>query len=65
MISLHKRLAFIIDVTNSLAAQRCELEQLRKEVGEAELRDLGCAQAAAALGSNERRPGRSEDTRAN
>jgi hypothetical protein len=50
MISLHERLAFISDVTNRLAAQRCELEQLRSEVGKAELRESLRAQAAASLG---------------
>jgi len=40
MISLPESLASIIDVTNRLAAQRCELEQLRREVRKAELRIL-------------------------
>jgi len=37
MISLHERLAFIVDLTNRLTAQRCELEQLRSQVRKAEL----------------------------
>jgi len=47
MISLHERLASITDVTNRLAAERCELEQLRSQVKKAELRESLRAQTAA------------------
>ena len=39
MVILHERLAIIIDETNNLLAQRSELEQLREQVRNAELRE--------------------------
>ena len=38
MVTLHERIAIIIDETNNLVAQRYELEQLREQVRKAELR---------------------------
>ena len=63
MISLHERLAFISDETNRLVAQRCELEQLRSQVGKAELRESLRAQTAASLGLNQMRSDNADDLR--
>jgi hypothetical protein len=64
MVSLHERLAFIIGKTNSLIAQRDELERLREQVRKAELRETQRAQATASLGLNQTLlANRSEDLR--
>ena len=63
MTSLHERLAFIIDVTNRLAVQRCEMEQLRNQVQKAELRESLGTQMAASLGLNPMQSDRSDGLR--
>ena len=64
MISLHERLAFIIEETNSLIAQRHELEQLREQVRKAEMRESQCDQTTGSLGLNQALlASRSEDLR--
>jgi len=40
MVTVRERLAYIIDETYNLVAQRYELEQLREQVRKAELREL-------------------------
>jgi hypothetical protein len=52
MITVRERLAYIIDETNHLVAQRYELERLREQVRKAELRELG-RQATGSRGLNQ------------
>jgi len=54
MVTLHECLAIIIDETNNLLAQRLELEQLREQVRNAELRESQ-RQTLASLGLNQPR----------
>jgi len=52
MVTLQKRLAVMIDRTNDLLVQRCQLEQLREQVRNAELREAQ-RQTLASLALNQ------------